>query len=180
MLRRPPFLFGLLVLAIIVLAGPPLRDALNRRAPSGPPPRTGEPFTGRARVVDGDSLELAGHRVRLFGIDAPERSQECSDARQKPYACGRQAQARLQALVGEAAVSCSPVGISYDRDVAQCTVNGRDLSEAMVRSGFALELRQHSHGRYSDAERAARSARAGLWAGGFDRPSDWRRDHPRR
>jgi endonuclease YncB( thermonuclease family) len=48
-----------------------------------------------------------------------------------------------------------------------CTAGGRDLSEAMVRSGHALELRQYSRGRYADAEHEARNARRGLWAGDF-------------
>ena len=76
-------------------------------------------------------------------------------------------------------MSCTPVGESYDRDVAACTVNGRDLSEAMVRSGHALELARHSRGRYAAAEREARNARRGLWAGDFERPSQWRQAHPR-
>ena len=54
----------------------------------------GEPVTGRARVIDGDSLEVAGVRIRLFGIDAPERDQDCQDGNGKSYACGYAANAR--------------------------------------------------------------------------------------
>ena len=32
-------------------------------------------FSGRADVIDGDTLDVAGTRIRLFGIDAPEVSQ---------------------------------------------------------------------------------------------------------
>jgi len=76
-------------------------------------------------------------------------------------------------------VSCTPVGESHDRSVAVCTVEGRDLSEAMVRGGHAVELRQHSRGRYSAAEREARDGKRGLWAGTFERPGQWRQSHPR-
>lgn len=176
MQRRPPILVGVIVIAVILLIGG-VREWASK--PTAPPQRTGDVISGRPRVVDGDSLEVAGHRVRLFGIDAPERSQDCRDAQGRSYACGRDARDRLAAAIGGQSVSCTPVGESYDRDVAICTADGRDLSEAMIRSGHALELRQHSRGRYSDAEREARAARRGLWAGDFERPSEWRRGHPR-
>ena len=34
-----------------------------------------EPITGRASVIDGDTIEIAGERIRFNGIDAPESSQ---------------------------------------------------------------------------------------------------------
>lgn len=176
-MRQPPFLIGLLIIAIVAAIGGGVREWHFR--PIGPPPRTGDIFSGRARVVDGDSLEVAGHRVRLFGIDAPESMQDCRDARGRMYPCGREARNALSAAVGSQPVSCTPVGESYDRDVAICTANGRDLSEAMVRNGHALELLRHSRGRYKEAEREARSARRGLWAGDFERPSEWRQEHAR-
>ena len=58
----------------------------------------GEPASpvGPARVIDGDTIDVAGVRVRLHGIDAPERAQTCrADGRAWP--CGRQA---ARALVG--------------------------------------------------------------------------------
>ena len=176
--RRPPFLIALIIIAIVAAIGSGVHEWRSRPI-AKPPARTGEAFTGRPRVVDGDSLELAGHRVRLFGIDAPEGRQDCRDARGRVYACGRDARDALAQAIGGQSVSCTPVGESYNRDVAVCTANGRDLSEAMVRSGHALELRQHSRGRYSDAEREARNARRGLWAGDFERPSQWRQEHMR-
>jgi endonuclease YncB( thermonuclease family) len=176
--RRPPFLIALIIIAIVAAIGSGVHEWQSRPT-AKPPARTGEAFTGRPRVVDGDSLELAGHRVRLFGIDAPEGRQDCRDARGRVYACGRDARDALAQTIGNQSVSCAPVGESYNRDVAVCTAGGRDLSEAMVRSGHALELRQHSRGRYSDAEREARNARRGLWAGDFERPSQWRQEHAR-
>lgn len=175
--RRPSFLIGLVIIAIVVAIGG-VRE-WRAEPPASPPPRTGDAITGRPRVVDGDSLEVAGHHIRLFGVDAPERSQDCRDAKGQTSACGREARDRLAAAIGGQSVTCTPVGESYNRDVAVCTAGGRDLSEAMVRSGHALELRQHSRGRYAEAEREARTARRGLWAGDFERPSQWRQEHPR-
>ena len=112
-----------------------------RAPPSEPPKPTGAAIAGRARVVDGDSLEIGTARIRLFGIDAPEGRQQCRDAQGRGYACGADARRALADLIGGREVSCTPVGASHDRSVALCTAQGRDLSEAMVRCGHALELR---------------------------------------
>ena len=151
---------------------------IPRSAPK-PPPRTGETISGRPRVVDGDTLDVAGHRIRLFGIDAAESRQTCRDGRGRTYACGAEARRALIVAIRGNAVSCTPVGESYGRDVAICMAGSRDLSEVMVRNGNAIELPQHSNGRYADAEREARSAKRGLWAGDFQQPADWRHAWPR-
>jgi hypothetical protein len=39
-------------------------------------------------VVDGDTLDFSGTRVRLFGIDAPETKQSCKAAKGAEYMCG--------------------------------------------------------------------------------------------
>ncbi len=175
--RRPPFLIGLLIIAIVAAIGGCVGEWHSR--PIFAPRQIGGVIAGRPRVVDGDSLEVAGHRVRLFGIDAPESAQDCRDARGRSYPCGQDARDALSDAIGRQSVSCKPVGESYGRDVSMCTAGGRDLSEAMVRAGHALELQQYSRGRYADAEREARSARRGLWAGDFEQPSDWRHGHGR-
>ena len=179
--RRPLFLIGLLIVALVAAIGGGVREWHSRPifGPASAPRQTGAVIAGRPRVVDGDSLEVAGHRVRLFGIDAPESLQDCRDARGRSYACGRAARDALSEAIGRQSVSCTPVGESYGRDVSMCSAGGRDLSETMVRSGHALELRQYTRGRYSDAEREARNARRGLWAGDFEQPSDWRHGHSR-
>jgi endonuclease YncB( thermonuclease family) len=143
------------------------------------PPRTpGEPVTGHARVIDGDSLEIGGVTIRLFGIDAPERDQDCRDADGRTYSCGRAALRALAAAIGGRAITCTPVDVDqYKRDVAVCTVADVDLGEAMVRSGHAFDYTRHSRGRYAAAEREARDGRRGVWAGSFERPTNWRQQH---
>ncbi len=147
-----------------------------------PPTRTpGEPVTGRAHVIDGDSLEVAGVRIRLFGIDAPEREQDCRDANGKSYSCGRAASRALAAAIGGRSVTCAPVEVDqYNRDVAVCTADDLDLGDAMVRGGHALDYARHSRGRYAGAEREARDARRGMWAGTFERPATWRQQNAKR
>jgi endonuclease YncB( thermonuclease family) len=165
--RTKSFLLWLLIIAVLAVIG----HLMQRRSP-------GDPVTGPARVMDGDSLLIAGTRVRLHGIDAPERDQECKDAKGQTYSCGRAATQALTAAIARRSVTCQPVAVDrYNRDVAICTVNDVDLAETMVRGGYAVDY--FSRGRYEEAEREARNARRGLWAGEFQTPSSWRQQHAR-
>ena len=166
----------LLGVAAAIIAIAYLRHAETPRAPTA----DGSIISGRAVAVDGDSLLVGTTRVRLWGIDAPEAKQDCNDTAGRWYACGREAQHALSDAIGRDTVSCTVVEMpSYDRQVARCTAGGRDLGEAMVRSGHAIELPSHSRGRYAVAEREARAARRGLWTGSFERPAQWRAEHAR-
>lgn len=184
-MRRPSsVLFWLIAVVLVAAATQGAREIGTALRRGGTPwsraESPGEPFSGYARVLDGDSLDVAGHSVRLHGIDAPERYQACRDAHGDSYPCGRAAARALGAAIGGRVVACTPFDHDrYERDVARCSVDGSDLSEAQVRAGHALELAQFSRGRYAAAEREARAAKRGLWAGTFEIPAEWRRKHAR-
>lgn len=129
-------------------------------------------ISGSVRVVDGDSLAMGPRRLRLKGIDAPELKQRCvRDG--LDYGCGQESAAHLRSLVGSTLVDCKGEGIDrYGRDLVRCRSDGIDLNAAMVRSGHAVAF-----GDYVLAEAEARSARAGLWAGEFEQPKEWRAVH---
>lgn len=128
-------------------------------------------ISGQARASDGDSLHLAGERVRLLGIDAPELAQTCQNARGRSWACGSQARAALAALLGRGTLACQPDGRDrFGRILARCTVGGDDLGEVLVRQGWALATDG-----YGSAEAEARRAGRGIWQGPFEVPRDWRR-----
>jgi endonuclease YncB( thermonuclease family) len=134
-----------------------------------------ERIEGRAKVVDGDSLEIGTTHIRLFGVDAPEGRQSCTRGGRE-WACGAAAAAELRRLVGARAVAC--LGKDHDdygRTVAVCTSGGTDLGAAMVRAGLALAYRHYSTDYVAD-EAAAHAARRGVWAGDFTPPRDWRRE----
>jgi endonuclease YncB( thermonuclease family) len=127
---------------------------------------------GIAVVNDGDSLTIAGERIRLRGIDAPEFDQICQRDGED-YACGRRSRTALVERIGGRPVDCS----GWERDrfrrlLAVCRAGADELNLVQVETGWAI-----AYGDYSDAERTAREAKAGLWAGSFDRPRDWRDRH---
>lgn len=125
---------------------------------------------GRARIVDGDSVEIRGAAIRLKGIDAPELAQVCRRAGEA-YPCGQEARRHLTRLIAGEPLRCAVSGRDrYRRRLATCTAEGRDLNAAMVEDGWAVGYRG-----YDAAERLARNARRGLWEGTFERPQDWRR-----
>jgi len=132
---------------------------------------------GTPLVVDGDTIEVAGVRVRLFGIDAPERDQSCRRGDGSRYACGQAARDALVRAVAGSPVRCVRRDIDpYGRMVALCTAAGADLGATLVEQGEALAYRHFSRD-YVGQEERARSMRAGLWQGTFERPWDWRHDH---
>jgi endonuclease YncB( thermonuclease family) len=183
-MRSPSSLLFWIIVIVIVAGvlhvGRELGGLARSRGLSGDVTVSGNSLTGRARVIDGDSIDLGGERIRLFGIDAPEGRQTCNDPAGRPYACGRAASRALAAAIAGRRVTCTPVDHDrYARDVAVCLVEGRDLAEVMVRGGHALDYAQHSRGRYAAAQREAREARRGMWSGAFDDPAVWRRQHPR-
>lgn len=114
--------------------------------------------SGSVRVVDGDTFDRNGERVRVWGIDAPEAS-----ARYGPAAT-----AALRRLV-RGDIRCQRPPTMEDRDrygrlVRRCfTEDGKDISAELVRQGWAVDWPRYSNGIYADEQREARWARRGIW-----------------
>jgi endonuclease YncB( thermonuclease family) len=126
---------------------------------------------GRASVVDGDTLDIHGARVRLWGIDAPETDQLCRGDDSLQYRCGSTAAKRLDAFISRRVVPCSQKDVDkYGRRVASCTLDATDLGEWLVVQGLALDWPRYSGGRYNAPQREAERAARGLWAGSYVEP----------
>lgn len=120
--------------------------------------------SGMARVVDGDTLDIAGTRVRLEGIDAPESAQKCRSAWWPGrWRCGLAAERALKRLVRGQTVRCLRQGVDkYRRLIGVCYVNGKDINAEMVRLGYAWAFTKYSTS-YVAEEATARAARRGIW-----------------
>jgi endonuclease YncB( thermonuclease family) len=129
---------------------------------------------GDARVLDGDTIDIAGERVRLHGIDAPETRQTCSVSG-VAYDCGRNATRMLSGMVGGQEVTCKGKRRDrYGRLLAVCYVGDEDVNAKMVRDGWALAYRRYAKDYIAD-ETEARASGSGLWRGQFVEPWEWRK-----
>jgi endonuclease YncB( thermonuclease family) len=128
-------------------------------------------FVGQASVIDGDTLEIHGIRIRLWGVDAPESSQLCRGEDSLQYRCGAQAANDLDTFIARRPVSCLPLSLDrYGRTVATCSVGGADIGEWLVRNGLALDWPQYSKGKYASAQREADRFGRGMWARSYVEP----------
>ncbi len=137
----------------------------------------GRTLVGRATVIDGDTIEIAGQRIRFNGIDAPESAQRCQTASGKSYACGRLAANTLdEFLAASRPTTCRFVDWDqYGRFVGNCArADGQSVQEWLVAKGHALDWPRYSNGAFAALEASARQARRGVWQGKFQKPWDWR------
>jgi len=150
---------SLLVLALLGFAG--AGHALDTRPV----------IAGAARFIDADTLDIDGVRIRVQGIDAPERAETCTRADGRNWRCGSWATDEARRLFEGRHLACRDLGErTYDRVVAQCLHRGEDIALTMVRAGIVMACPQyalqHPHSlAYIDAEKEAAFAGSGLHAG---------------
>ena len=144
--------------ALVLLAFPSLADGI----------------TGKARVIDGDTIDINGRRILFHGIDAPELGQTCLGYRGE-FPCGEHARRMLAREADGQEVTCRERGQDRDgRILAVCHLDGLDLGAHMVRLGWALAYLEYSLD-YVDSEKWAKGLITGLWRTRFVAPWEWRR-----
>lgn len=139
-----------------------------------------EPIIGVASVIDGDTIEIHGQRIRFNGIDAPESKQYCEDAKGFEYPCGRRSAEALDGfLAASRPVQCTFIDWDrYHRFVGDCRrADGASVAAWMVEHGQALDWPRYSHGAYAAQEAKAEAAKTGMWVGSFKAPWEWRAAH---
>ena len=128
-------------------------------------------ISGVPRVIDGDTLEVAGQRIRLGGIDAPEMREACSSTSGKAWRCGVWSKEVAQQMLAGRKLRCVDLGgRSYDRLVGRCYLDGRDIAVALIEAGAARPCLRHAREQgqeqaYLRAEQRAKRARAGVYGG---------------
>lgn len=140
-------------------------------------PAHAQVYMGTAAVIDGDTLDLGGERIRLHGIDAPESRQACQ-RNGETWACGQASAELLRELVQGQRIQCQQRDVdNYGRIVATCRVGNIDVAEAVAGAGLAVALPNFSQAYVHVAERA-RNISIGIWAGEFQMPADFRASNP--
>jgi endonuclease YncB( thermonuclease family) len=123
-------------------------------------------------------LDMAGTRIRLWGIDAPESRQTCEGRDGQTYECGRDSTAVMVELTRDRDLTCDNRGNDrYRRVVAVCRTEVGDINAAIVGRGWAVDWPRYSHGTYAREQEAARAEGLGIWSGRFEMPWDWRKEH---
>ena len=131
-------------------------------------------LAGRASVIDGDTIEIHGQHIRLYGVDAPESSQTCQMGG-KADRCGQKAAIELSNLLSGKTVTCKRIDTDrYNREVAECFVGSTSVNSWMARNGWALAYRQYSMKFVAD-EQLAKREQLGIWQGKFQEPWNYRK-----
>ena len=132
----------------------------------------GTGISHRFAVSDGDTVKFGRQRVRLFGIDAPEKGQPCDDGHWYP---GPLATKALIAFIAGRPVSCRQVDYDHKNNcpVAICFAGKDDLQALMVGAGWAWAYTAFSD-QYVDAERRAAARGLGVHAHRCQPPWEWR------
>jgi endonuclease YncB( thermonuclease family) len=121
-------------------------------------------------ITDGDTIKQNGVAYRLWGIDAPERKQDCPDG----WPAGRMATTRLLELTAGRPVVCQEKDRDrYGRTVAICRTSGEDLGAIMVREGMAWAFVRYSRD-YVDQEAKAKVEQLGVHAHDCRPAWEWR------
>ncbi len=114
------------------------------------------------RVIDGDTIELSnGERVRLIGINAPEKKEECFEEateKLKELVLGKKIEMKRDVSEKD----------GFGRLVRYVYIEGEFVNELMVREGFAFSYKFEPDTKYlrelEEAERIARENKKGcLW-----------------
>ena len=140
-------------------------------------------ITGYAKVTDGDTIKINTFKIRLNGIDAPEKKQKCK----KPYItifmftfyedyfCGQKSTEALIKKINNQKVTCKISDIDYfKRLIGECFKRKTNLNSWLVSNGHAVAYRKYSK-KYVTEELFAKQKKNGIWQGKFEMPWDYRK-----
>ena len=130
---------------------------------------------GFSKVIDGDTVHINVSKIRLSGIDAPEKKQTCTRSGRK-YSCGTESTNALLKIIKKRPITCNVESNKdrYGRFIGVCFVEEINLNKWMVRNGHAVAYRRYSKD-YNQDEAYAKKEKKGLWSGTFLEPEKWRK-----
>lgn len=138
-------------------------------------------FSGKAYVLDGDSIKVDKKEVRLFGIDAPEYKQKCLDKNNEEYGCGKVSLEFLKKLIEGKKIECIfAQKDKYDRFLAKCFAENISINEEIIKNGMAVIYNfNESSSKMDELENYAKNNKIGIWQGSFELPKNYRKTNPR-
>ena len=129
--------------AAVLAAGLALPLISWNRSDARPLPAPSATVSGQAKVIDGDTIDIDGVRIRLDGIDAPEATQTCGRRWIGSWSCGEAAASELAKLVTAQPVTCESRGTDkYGRMLGSCFAGGLDINAEMVKPRPRLGIRE--------------------------------------
>ena len=141
-------------------------------------------ISGNVKVIDGDTIKINKKKIRLFGIDAPEKKQICKKIYlnlfilnfQKDYKCGEESTLALIKKLKGKKVKCilEKAKDRYNRNIGICFYKNQDINKWLVKNGYAVAYKKYSK-KYILDEQYARENKLGIWRGSFIKPEKWRR-----
>ena len=142
-------------------------------------------ISGIAKVTDGDTIKIDQKKIRFFGIDAPEKKQQCKKpwltisfiSFSKDYPCGKISTDRLKKKINNKLLICKWINKDrYKRYIAECFKDKTNINAWMVRNGYAVAYTKYSK-KFMSQEIFAKKEKLGLWSGTFEMPWDYRRNN---
>ena len=142
-------------------------------------------ISGIAKVTDGDTIRIEGKKIRFYGIDAPEKKQQCKNpwltisflSFSKENQCGQISTDKLKKKINNKLLICKWSNKDrYKRYIAECFKDKTNINAWMVRNGYAVEYRKYSK-KFVSQEIFAKKEKLGLWSGTFMMPWDYRKNN---
>ena len=141
-------------------------------------------FAGYVKVSDGDTIKISKYKIRLHGIDAPEKKQIC----QRPYLnlvffslyedyfCGVFVTNKLKEFIENKIIECrvNDKKDFFGRYLGVCYKNNININQWLVENGYAVAFIKYSKD-YVKFEEIAKKNKVGIWSGKFLMPWEWRK-----
>ena len=134
-----------------------------------------EIYSGKAFIIDGDTLKINGTKIRLIGVDAPEISQKCKTHGHIEN-CGEIVKLRLVQATSNEITTCYSHGRDfYGRVLAECYINDININKWLLREGLAVYYYNKDFKSYKILEALAKEEKLGLWGSEFQNPKEYRK-----
>ena len=142
-------------------------------------------ITGHAKVTDGDTIKINTFKIRLDGIDAPEKKQKCKRPYleifififYEDYSCGQTSTEALIKKINNQKITCKISDVDYfKRLIGECYKRKTNLNAWLVSNGYAVAFRKYSK-KYVQDEILAKQEKRGMWQGKFEMPWDYRKSN---